>query len=294
MADGQEHDDGQGGAQHSEETLRLAALGRSNGADDGTAAAEEGEADEGSTPKRPDHVPEKFWDAEKGTVNIDNLLKSYTELEKARGQKSEEDDGDEADEGDEGKGEEEGSEEGAASGISPELFTAAQAEFAEKGQLSKGTRKSILDSGIPEATLDTYLAGVAALSAQLTQQVYETAGGEEPYKAALKWAGANWDQGRIAKFDAGIDDPDLRESLITGLMASYHAANPGEGKFTERTGGMGDSDVFASQEEFTQALGKADAAGDPVARKKAVEKWARTRKAGNVVMPKRRGMDRFQ
>lgn len=31
---------------------------------------------------RPDHVPEKFWDQEKNSVNTDNLLKSYTELEK--------------------------------------------------------------------------------------------------------------------------------------------------------------------------------------------------------------------
>ncbi len=31
---------------------------------------------------RPDHVPEKFWDAEGGAVRVDALLKSYQELER--------------------------------------------------------------------------------------------------------------------------------------------------------------------------------------------------------------------
>jgi len=34
---------------------------------------------------RPDHVPEKFWDAEKGEVRADEAIKSYTELEKRFG-----------------------------------------------------------------------------------------------------------------------------------------------------------------------------------------------------------------
>lgn len=32
---------------------------------------------------RPDNVPEKFWDPDKATVRTDDLLKSYTELEKS-------------------------------------------------------------------------------------------------------------------------------------------------------------------------------------------------------------------
>lgn len=33
-------------------------------------------------PARPDHIPEKFWDAEKGEVRLDALAKSYSEAEK--------------------------------------------------------------------------------------------------------------------------------------------------------------------------------------------------------------------
>lgn len=35
-----------------------------------------------AAPTRPDHVPEKFWDAERGEVRVDAALKSYVELEK--------------------------------------------------------------------------------------------------------------------------------------------------------------------------------------------------------------------
>jgi len=35
-------------------------------------------------PERPAHVPEKFWDAETGQVRVDELVKSYTELESGK------------------------------------------------------------------------------------------------------------------------------------------------------------------------------------------------------------------
>lgn len=38
-----------------------------------------------AAPARPDEVPEKFWDAESGTVRTEALLKSYTELERKLG-----------------------------------------------------------------------------------------------------------------------------------------------------------------------------------------------------------------
>jgi len=40
------------------------------------------DADKG---KRPDHIPEKFWDAEKGTVKTDEMAKAYATLETAHG-----------------------------------------------------------------------------------------------------------------------------------------------------------------------------------------------------------------
>jgi hypothetical protein len=35
-------------------------------------------------PQRPEHIPEKFWDAEKGEVRVEEMAKSYAELERTR------------------------------------------------------------------------------------------------------------------------------------------------------------------------------------------------------------------
>ncbi len=43
---------------------------------------------------RPDHVPDKFWDAEGGTIRTDALLKSYLELERRLGAGDATEDGD--------------------------------------------------------------------------------------------------------------------------------------------------------------------------------------------------------
>jgi len=38
-----------------------------------------------AAPQRPENIPEKFWDAEKGQLNVEALLASYSELEKRLG-----------------------------------------------------------------------------------------------------------------------------------------------------------------------------------------------------------------
>lgn len=64
------------------------ATGTQSGAPQGDPASTENQA-----PVRPDNVPEKFWNAETGTVNTEALLASYTELEKTRSKPQEGADG---------------------------------------------------------------------------------------------------------------------------------------------------------------------------------------------------------
>lgn len=59
-----------------EDELNINDLGENDG---GMAATAEPE-----TP-RPGHVPEKFWDPESGAVRVDDLVKSYRELERRMG-----------------------------------------------------------------------------------------------------------------------------------------------------------------------------------------------------------------
>ena len=55
--------------------------------ENGGETPEEGSQDSAAAPEqvegaRPDYIPEKFWDAEAGAPNIENLAKSYAELER--------------------------------------------------------------------------------------------------------------------------------------------------------------------------------------------------------------------
>lgn len=54
-------------------------------ADFGSQAPVPSEAPMPEMPTRPGHVPEKFWDAEEGSVRVDALLRSYAELERHLG-----------------------------------------------------------------------------------------------------------------------------------------------------------------------------------------------------------------
>lgn len=54
----------------------------SGGGDPGAAGA-------GAAPARPDYIPEKFWDAKAGAARVDDLAKSYGELERSRGKVAE-------------------------------------------------------------------------------------------------------------------------------------------------------------------------------------------------------------
>lgn len=46
--------------------------------------AEQPTAAPGAAPARPDFIPEKFWDAEKGAPRLEDMAKSYSELERFR------------------------------------------------------------------------------------------------------------------------------------------------------------------------------------------------------------------
>ena len=63
--------------------------GAGGGGGEGGGGEGGGEGEGGQPAARPDFVPEKFWDAEKGTPRLEDTFKSYTELEKKFGAKNE-------------------------------------------------------------------------------------------------------------------------------------------------------------------------------------------------------------
>lgn len=274
----------------SDETRKLAQMGRGEEvADENTEEAAK-DADE-----RPEWLPEKFKTPE-------DLLKSYTELEKRLGKgKSEEDEEtketplkvgekkpkeeDKSEDGsdDEGDDDEKGEDEKLPDFSSETVQTAitdVAAAYAETGELSDDMRKALNDVGISDDLIDTHMRGVKVQERLMRQEVFDLAGGEEVYAEAVEWARENWSDEEIEVFDKSLEKDKLRAKVVKGLIAEYRDANPGEGKLTTVKGGMDRGSVYSSQEEFQQDLAKA---GDNrVEREKVIAKLRRSRKAGSI------------
>lgn len=278
------------GLQVSEETARLAAIGRGEEAPPAPVVDDNKAADPAPEPKvRPDDVPEKFWNAETGEVNTEALLKSYRELEKFKGQAPKDDpkeDPKDDPKEDEGQTDEEKAAAAAVASLDPAVVSSAQAEYAETGDLSVETREKIIAGGIPAETLDTYLAGVAALSAQIASSIYEMAGGEDDYKAAVGWATETWDEKASLAYNDALENPALRDVAVEGLMSKYRSAHGGEGNLTKPGVGAETGDLYTDKDEFLTDLADAQNEADPVksalARRKAVAKLERSQKAKTI------------
>lgn len=259
----------------------------------------------------PDGIPDKFWDPIEGKLRQDDLIKSYHELEKRIGSgkdddETDDDDTDEADEvsseededtgnegGDDDKSDDDDSGEDSEEGEGDEdddspqaLFNkaaeqAAQA-YAEAGELSAEARKPLKDLGISDDQIDLYLNGVKATEAALQSAAEDAAGSKEALEAAQKWAFENWSDKKKMAFNAQTGDVETIGSAVAGLMADFTKANPGEGRLQNINSGVNRGDVYESMDDFRKDLKAADDARDMGARKKAVDKLRRSRKAGTV------------
>jgi hypothetical protein len=212
-----------------------------------------------AVPQRPDNVPEKFWDAEKGVVRTDDLLKSYTELEAGKSKPA-------AEPPKEG---EKTPEEAAKALADAKVNTEAMAEeFAKDGKLSEASYEALAKAGFGKDVVDAYIAGQEALAAQRDAQGYELAGGQEKYTAMAQWAVANLPQAERDAFnDAVSGSPAQMKQAILGLKAQYEAAMGSDPKLVKGSNGSNAGQgAFASRQQVTEAMRDPRYRADPAYR----------------------------
>jgi hypothetical protein len=191
----------------------------------------EGEGEK-NKPTRPEHIPEKFWDAEKGEVRVDELAKSYTELERKKAEQPKPKEGEEAKPGENGEGEQE-----IAHAEALKEFRSLRDQATEL--LSKGEpltddiyAKMEKAVGLTRDDVDAFIAGQQALGQLAKYQVHTEAGGEDRYKAMIDWARANYSPEEVQVYDRDIHsgDPNVRLAAVRGLKARFAQANGEEGR----------------------------------------------------------------
>lgn len=239
-------------------------------------------------PQRPDYVPEQFW--KDGKVDAEGLARSYAELRAKM-------DGKPADEKPEAKADEAPAVDAAGKikadekadsdeGDAPanpltEAMELARTEWSEKQEVSDEIVEKLEAAGIPREIFNLYIEGLKAQTTQLVNTIHEIAGGKETYEAATSWAAKNLKADEIEAFNAALDDPKLRETAITGLIARHQKAVPSEGRqVTPTDTPSAGSDVFQSRDDLIAAQKDPRYQTDARYRQEVAEKLARSQRAG--------------
>lgn len=228
-------------------------------------------AEPAEKPQRPEWVPEKFWDAEKGEVKTEALAKSYGELEKMKGAKPTEAAPSAQPSTEEAKTVVE------AAGLS---FEAMSAEFATAGDLSPETRGKLEAAGFTKDVVDTYLAGIKATGETLVSAAYEGAGDKAGFEAMQAWAVANATDADLKAYNELVASPDPAKVklAVQGLYAKYTQAEgtPAQRRI-EGDGGNDSGDVYESYAQVTADMKKPEYKKDPAFRAKVAEKLGRSK-----------------
>lgn len=186
----------------------------------------------GDKPQRPEYIPEKFWDAEKGAANVEAMAKAYAEAEKKISTKAPDKEPakeiekklDEAKKTDPGANlgitQEQAKEKVAEAGLD---MAALSDEFNREGKLSDETYQKLEAAKIPRAMADAYIEGQKALAVQAQAKVFEAIGGKDVYAQAIAWAKANLPADEIEAYDRSLRGKSLDEIKVQakGLVARF-------------------------------------------------------------------------
>lgn len=175
--------------------------------------------DENTVTPRPDNVPEKFWDSEKGVVNTEALLKAQADGESALRQTQQNN------ETDEEKSKRIAEESAAAESSQSNVVATASAQFAEKGALSAETYDALNTVGLSKDMVDSYIVGQQAQVKGLQDAAYEPFDGQKGYDAAAQWAAAEFTDDEIKALDVQLtsNNPAIVAKGAEALKSRYAA-----------------------------------------------------------------------
>ena len=100
-----------------------------------------------------------------------------------------------------------------------------EAEYAEKGELSEKSLKTLEEAGISREMVDTYIKGQEAMLQVYEGSVMEVAGGKDAYESMIKWAGQNMSAEEIEAYDEAVNSFDMKKAkfAVSSLKARYEA-----------------------------------------------------------------------
>ncbi|WMM94958.1 scaffolding protein [Pelagibacter phage HTVC168P] len=197
---------------------------------------------------RPKGLPEKF-------NSVDDLAKSYSELEKKLGEQSQETKTEEVKtEQPKSNNKLEIAEKAVAdAGLD---MSSLQQEYAEKGELDAKSYEALEKAGITKQYVDNYIAGQEALANQQANEIKSTVGGEETYQEMVDWASKNMTEGEKQAYNKAVNsgDMDTVKLAVNALKGQFERANGVEPKLVEGKAQPTSEEGFQSWAQVTEAM----------------------------------------
>lgn len=209
--------------------------------------------------EKPDWVPEKFWDAEKGEVRTEALAKSYAELERGRIPEDEDEGGGEEVQYAEATPEERKAAEEATQKAGLDLVEVSN-EWRDNGGLTDETYEKLEAAGYPREAVDIYIEGLTSRVMTVQNSAYGIVGGQDAYSDMVEWAADALSDEEIAAYDEAVNSGDIAKvkMAVQGLNARWMAAasegasEEPEEQITSKSA-PGASSGYASFDEYMEA-----------------------------------------
>lgn len=221
---------------------------------------------------RPENIPEKFWDADNGTVKTDALLNSYRELEQKFSQQN-------------ANSKPPANDPPKNDGPPKVNLGDFDTELNQHGDLSPTSRQKLIDSGIPQEMVDAYVQGRNAQRTSAMEATYKLTNGQENYESMRAWVGQNLGQDALKTLDDAVrgDNQHLRDSVVNGMFSKYRDANPGEPNLIEGRGSSGSSGgVYGEWPEVEADMAKPEYRKSEAFRQQVAAKIARSPALGQA------------
>lgn len=228
------------------------------------------------TQSKPEGLPEKF-------NSVDELVKSYSELEQKLGEQSQptKESVDPVSKV-EAKQEQPKSDLDIATkavdsaGLNMETLSE---EFAKDGKLADGSYSSLEKAGIPKEYVDRFIAGQQAIADQQSATVKNLVGGTESYDSMSDWASNNLSETEKQAYNTAVNSKDLEavKLAVVGLKARYAQSTGSEPTLVEGKASPSAEQGFASWAQVTQAMSDPRYSKDPAYQAEVKSKLANSK-----------------
>jgi len=224
--------------------------------------------EENVTQSKPEGLPEKF-------NSVEDLAKSYSELEKKLG------DNKEAPKEEAPKTETKTSDleiaEKAVESAGLNMDNLAT-EYNEKGELDTKSYEALEKAGIPKDYVNQFIEGQKAIADQQATSIKDMVGGVDAYTEMSNWAAENMSEQEKTAYNTAVNSKDIETAklAVVGLKAKFESANGNEPSLVEGKGTITGQDGYKSWAEVTAAMGDDRYSKDPAYQAMVQDKLAKS------------------